>query len=79
MLLAFQPEILFRIFFFCGQSCVKKINILDFVALQKLYEFFRAELSQYLTPELNPKGREIIEACLRGASVEVYESLISRD
>ena len=45
----------------------------------KLYEFFRTELSQYLTPELNPKGREIIEACLRGASVEVYESLISRD
>ncbi len=45
----------------------------------KLYEFFRSELAQYLTPELNPKGREIIEACLRGASVEVYESLISRD
>lgn len=45
----------------------------------KLYEFFRSELAQYLTPELNPKGREIIEACLRGASVEEYESLISRD
>lgn len=45
----------------------------------KLYDFFKAELAQYLTPELNPKGREIIEACLRGASVEEYESLISRD
>lgn len=43
----------------------------------KLYNFFKEELTQYLTPELDPKGREIIEACLRGATVEEYESLIS--
>lgn len=43
---------------------------------EKLYEFFKKELQQYLTPELNPLGRDIIEACLRGASVEEYESLI---
>lgn len=45
----------------------------------KLYDFFKSELAQYLTPELNPKGREIIEACLNGASVETYESMITRD
>lgn len=41
-----------------------------------LYEFFKAELQQYLVPELNPKGREIIEACLRGATVEEYQNLL---
>jgi hypothetical protein len=44
---------------------------------EKLYQFFKDELNQYLKPELNSKGREIIEACLRGATVEEYESLIS--
>ncbi len=44
---------------------------------EKLYEFFKAELQQYLTPELDPKGREIIEACLRGASVEDYERILA--
>ncbi len=44
---------------------------------EKLYDFFKEELAQYLTSELHPKGREIIEACLRGATVEEYESLIS--
>jgi hypothetical protein len=43
----------------------------------KLYDFFKAELTQYLTPELNPKGREIIEACLRGATVADYEELLT--
>lgn len=45
----------------------------------KLYEFFKQELSQYLTDDLHPKGREIIEACLRGASVEEYDALIKID
>jgi hypothetical protein len=44
---------------------------------EKLYDFFKAELTQYLTPELHPKGREIIEACLNGATVEEYEALIT--
>ena len=43
---------------------------------KKLYDFFREELTQYLTPELNPKGKEIIEACLSGATVEEYQALL---
>ena len=43
---------------------------------EKLYEFFKQELPQYLTDDLHPKGREIIEACLRGATVEEYAALI---
>ncbi len=44
---------------------------------EKLFEFFKTELKQYLTPELDPKGREIIEACLNGASVEDYEKILA--
>ncbi|OJX97091.1 MAG: DUF4914 domain-containing protein [Micrococcales bacterium 73-15] len=40
-----------------------------------LSDFFAAELSQFLTDELDPLGRSIIEAVLRGASVEEYEEL----
>ena len=41
-----------------------------------LDDFFREELKKYLTPELDPLGREIIEAFLRGASIEEYENLL---
>lgn len=41
-----------------------------------LCDFFKKELQQYLVPELNPLGREIIEACLNGASVEDYNAFI---
>lgn len=41
-----------------------------------LYDFFKQELQQYLTPELNPVGRKIIEACLNGASVAEYNEFI---
>ena len=41
-----------------------------------LREFFRKELPQYLTPELHPVGRKIIEACLADASVEDYNDII---
>lgn len=44
-----------------------------------LYDFFRAELPKYLTPELSPLGRSIIEACLAGASVDDYLSFIPMD
>jgi hypothetical protein len=44
---------------------------------EKLFDFFKQELPQYLTPELDPKGREIIEACLNGASVEDYERILT--
>jgi len=37
--------------------------------------FFRSELQQFLTSELDPLGREIIELCMRGAPVEEYEKL----
>lgn len=37
--------------------------------------FFRSELQQFLTPELDPLGREIIDLCMRGAAVEEYEKL----
>ncbi|MDD4490118.1 MAG: DUF4914 family protein [Paludibacter sp.] len=41
-----------------------------------LYDFFRKELQQYLVPELNPLGKQIIEACLKGANVEDYNKFI---
>lgn len=44
-----------------------------------LYDFFRAELPKYLTPELSATGRRIIEACLAGASVEDYLAIIPMD
>ena len=43
---------------------------------QILYDFFKRELQQYLTPELSVTGRRIIEACLAGASVDDYNSII---
>ncbi len=42
----------------------------------KLYDFFKNNLHQYLVPELNPLGRQIIEACLNGATVEDYHAFI---
>lgn len=42
-----------------------------------LTDFFKKELAEYLTDELNPLGRKIIEACLNDATVEEYEQLIS--
>lgn len=41
-----------------------------------LYGFFKQELQQYLTPELHPLGKKIIEACLNGASVAEYNEFI---
>ncbi len=41
-----------------------------------LYEFFRKELKKYQTPELSATGRKIIDACLAGASVDDYNSII---
>ncbi len=46
---------------------------------QILYDFFRRELQQYLKPELLPVGRKIIEACLAGASVEDYLTIVPMD
>ena len=41
-----------------------------------LYGFFRKELPKFLTPDLNPVGKRIIEACLNGAGVEDYNAII---
>jgi len=37
--------------------------------------FFKAELKQFLTDDLDPLGREIIELCMTDATVEDYEAL----
>jgi hypothetical protein len=44
-----------------------------------LYDFFRAELPKFLTEGLNPTGKEIIQACLDGASLEDYKRLLPMD
>ncbi len=41
-----------------------------------LTDFFKKELKKYLTPDLSPLGREIIECCLRDGSIEDYVKLI---
>ncbi|MHC1748718.1 MAG: DUF4914 family protein [Cellulosilyticaceae bacterium] len=42
-----------------------------------LTDFFKQELKKYLTPDLHPLGREIIECCLNDGSVEDYLELIA--
>ena len=44
-----------------------------------LVDFFKETLQQYLTEELDPLGREIIECCLRDGSLEDYCKLIPMD
>lgn len=41
-----------------------------------LYDFFRKELEKYRTRELAATGHRIIDACLAGASLEDYNSII---
>lgn len=41
-----------------------------------LQDFFEEELKKFLTPELDPLGKEIIECCLNKGTVEDYEKLI---
>ncbi|MFW6351247.1 MAG: DUF4914 family protein [Bacteroidota bacterium] len=43
---------------------------------EMLKTFFKEELQQYLTPELHPTGRKIIEACLADATVEDYNKIV---
>lgn len=42
---------------------------------QILTEFFHQQLHQFLEADLRPLGREIIQACLDGASVEQYAAI----
>jgi len=39
-------------------------------------EFFAQELKQFQSPDLDPLGQRIIEACLDGAHQEDYRGLI---
>jgi hypothetical protein len=41
-----------------------------------LYDFFKQQLPQYLTPELHPTGRQIVETCLNRGTIEDYLKLI---
>lgn len=43
---------------------------------QILYDFFRKCLAEFNEPDLDPLGRQILECCLDGGSVEDYEKLI---
>jgi hypothetical protein len=41
-----------------------------------LNDFFKECLNDYLDPELDPLGRQIIDCCLQDGSIEDYEALI---
>ena len=41
-----------------------------------LYDFFKKELTQFLTPDLNPLGRKIIECCLNDGTLQDYIDLM---
>ena len=41
-----------------------------------LNHFFKEELKKYLSPDLNPLGRQIIDCCLNDGSIEDYIKLI---
>ena len=43
---------------------------------EMLYDFFRQQLKLYLEPDLHPLGRQIIDCCLDGGSIEDYEAFI---
>ena len=40
-----------------------------------LTDFFKSELSQFLTDDLDPLGRQIIEVCLRDGTIDDYVAL----
>ncbi len=44
-----------------------------------LNDFFKQEIEQFLTDDLMPLGRQIIECCLKGGSIEDYAALIPHE
>lgn len=44
-----------------------------------LSEFFASELAQFRHPDLLPLGRQIIDCCLNGGTLDDYERLIDHD
>lgn len=43
---------------------------------EMLYDFFKKELQKFLKPELSVIGKRIIDACISGAKVEDYNSIV---
>jgi len=43
---------------------------------EQLKDFFKSELKQYLTDDLLPLGRRIIEACMNDASIDEYNKIV---
>lgn len=43
---------------------------------QILYDFFKKELQNFISTDLSPVGKRIIDACMSGATVEEYNSII---
>ncbi|MCL2352423.1 MAG: DUF4914 family protein [Firmicutes bacterium] len=43
-----------------------------------LVDFFKREIKKYLTPDMHPMGRKIIEACLEDATVRDYFEFIPK-
>jgi hypothetical protein len=43
---------------------------------QILDQFFRSCLKDYLVPDLNPLGRDIIDVCIGGGTIKDYEKII---
>lgn len=48
------------------------------IGAKMLTDFFKKELKKYCTKELNPLGRQIIEACLNDAPLEYYYNFIPK-
>lgn len=48
------------------------------IGAKMLTDFFKRELEKYNTSDLNPLGKEIIQACMEDASVEIYYNLIPK-
>lgn len=45
------------------------------IGAKQLTEFFHEQLAQFRDPELDPLGKQMIAACLDGATIEQYEAL----
>ncbi len=43
---------------------------------EMLYEFFHKELKGFLSADLDPLGRKIIECCMERGTVKDYEALL---
>lgn len=43
---------------------------------EMLINFFKEELEKFLTPDLNPLGRQIIECCMNDCTIEDYVNLL---